>query len=372
MSNNKNLNNLNTNEIENFIKEQINESKHISDLEGIEYEDIYVSIKNKYDIKKYYKLHNLTIKTGIKDLDKIVGGLEFGTLNTIAGFTGSGKTTLAVNIAYNALLAGFNVLYVSLEVSKEHIMYNMFSRHSLDIPNINGIKHNDIKKQRLSDEDYETLYKKVYPSFINLPGKLYVVDDSDIENKYGLDLTEIIKNINKLCLRETNKPISLLVVDHAQLLKYGSGAKSPMIEYAIINNFVAKLRKLSCCLDEDKHKCCVLLVSQVNREGAAKITKEKLFSKEHIAEASEVERSSNIIIGVNIFEDIRGKIAYQLLKSRDTKTMEKLGLTKYDGEHYRIGDVSQTVEKPISYEEAMRALAKKLQKPTCENALDDI
>jgi len=91
MSNDKNLNNLNTNEIENFIKEQIDENKHISDLEGIEYEDIYVSIKNKYDIKKYNKLHNLIIKTGIKDLDKIISGLEFGTLNTIAGSTGSRK-----------------------------------------------------------------------------------------------------------------------------------------------------------------------------------------------------------------------------------------------------------------------------------------
>jgi len=262
------------------------------------------------------------------------------------------------------LVAGFNVLYVSLEVSKEHIMYNMFSRHSLDIPNINAIKHNDIKKQRLSDEDYETLYKKVYPSFISLPGKLYVVDDSDLNNKRGFSLEdsikEIIEKINKLCLHETNKPIGLLVVDHVQLLKYGSEAKSPMIEYAVINNLVAKLRKLSCCLDEDKHKCCVLLVSQVNREGAAKITKEKLFSEEHIAEASEVERSSNIIIGVNIFEDTRGKIAYQLLKSRDTKAMEKLSWTKYDGEHYRIGDINQAVENPISYEEAMRRLAEKL------------
>ena len=62
-----------------------------------------------------------TILTGIYGLDKLLGGLRPGTLNVIAARPGMGKTSLAVQIAYNMAYSGKRVAFFSLEMSEKYI-----------------------------------------------------------------------------------------------------------------------------------------------------------------------------------------------------------------------------------------------------------
>lgn len=68
------------------------------------------------------------IPTGIEDLDRVfVGGLQLGTLTTIAARPGVGKTVLGMQIALNIALMGGQVGYTSLEMSREDLLLRAVS-----------------------------------------------------------------------------------------------------------------------------------------------------------------------------------------------------------------------------------------------------
>lgn len=58
------------------------------------------------------------VKTGLPSLDKLIGGFEKSELITLGGYSGGGKTTLALNIATNVAKEGRKVVYFSLEMTK--------------------------------------------------------------------------------------------------------------------------------------------------------------------------------------------------------------------------------------------------------------
>ena len=70
---------------------------------------------------------NSGLITGIESIDDEIGSIAKGAVCTIAGYTGSFKTTWAVNMAIRNVLAGKNIAYISLEVSKEQLEYSIFS-----------------------------------------------------------------------------------------------------------------------------------------------------------------------------------------------------------------------------------------------------
>ncbi|MDE1854226.1 MAG: AAA family ATPase [Thaumarchaeota archaeon] len=65
------------------------------------------------------------LKTGVVGLDEIIeGGLIRGDIHLLAGGPGSGKTVLAANVAYNAAIAGENVVYATFEESADYFRRN--------------------------------------------------------------------------------------------------------------------------------------------------------------------------------------------------------------------------------------------------------
>ncbi len=76
------------------------------------------------------------VMSGFPSLDKITGGFRPGTVNVIAGRPGAGKTSFALNVAYNAAVKyNKRVLFYSLEESKDEIQSKIAlfaSKNSLD------------------------------------------------------------------------------------------------------------------------------------------------------------------------------------------------------------------------------------------------
>jgi hypothetical protein len=63
---------------------------------------------------------NGQISTGWPGLDrKLFGGMNRGELNIFAGGSGAGKSLFLANLGVNWALAGFNVVYLTLELSEE-------------------------------------------------------------------------------------------------------------------------------------------------------------------------------------------------------------------------------------------------------------
>jgi KaiC/GvpD/RAD55 family RecA-like ATPase len=66
------------------------------------------------------------LKTGVEGLDELIeGGLVRGDIHLLAGGPGTGKTVLCANIAFNAAMAGENVVYATFEESADYFRRNV-------------------------------------------------------------------------------------------------------------------------------------------------------------------------------------------------------------------------------------------------------
>ncbi len=61
------------------------------------------------------KRNSSPVFTGFRDLDRLTGGLQPGSLNVLASQSSIGRTTLALNVSRNVASQGLGVCYVSLE-----------------------------------------------------------------------------------------------------------------------------------------------------------------------------------------------------------------------------------------------------------------
>lgn len=113
----------------------------------------------------------ISISTGVKKIDELTGGIQKGKLTSILGWTGCGKSTWAINIAYLAQNQGLNVVYLSLEMSKYTIIANLLSRHSNSNKYNKQLEHAIIKKRKLSINEEKYLEDIIFPDYDNLPRK---------------------------------------------------------------------------------------------------------------------------------------------------------------------------------------------------------
>src|SRR5210317_902695 len=95
------------------------------------------------------------ISSGFYELDSIIQGFQKSDLIIIAGRPSMGKTALSLNIMLNVIKnLELPVLFFSLEMSKEQIMYRILSMET----NINQMR---LKSGKLFDEDWIQLIKVI-------------------------------------------------------------------------------------------------------------------------------------------------------------------------------------------------------------------
>ena len=81
--------------------------------------DYYLDYEHRYD---YYHRKDAKVPTGSSTFDSITrGGWSRKTLNVLLAPPHGGKSFLMVNFARGAVEAGFNVLYITLEMAEEEI-----------------------------------------------------------------------------------------------------------------------------------------------------------------------------------------------------------------------------------------------------------
>ena len=142
------------------------------------------------------------VTSGFYDLDSLTQGFQKSDLIIIAGRPSMGKTALSLNIASNLIKnSKLPVLFFSLEMSKEQIMYRLLSMET----NINQMR---LKSGKLYQNDWMKLNKMIkiiskFPLFI---------DDT-----FDLSIQDIKSKI-KTILFEQNK-LGLVIIDYIQLMQ---------------------------------------------------------------------------------------------------------------------------------------------------------
>lgn len=297
-------------------------------------------------------------------LDKDSGGLRKGNIVTLFGYTGSCKTMYATNIAYLAAKQGNNVAYVTLEISADHMGYNLLSRYSNEInPKNHKIPHIYLKKQNLDEASEKYVFKELFPDFYNKIGKhIKIIDENNFKTYSAKSFTQIFKEVDMQFSESTGHGIDLIIIDHVQLLKHRNDNKIAKDGREVINALVSYFRKQSLNFLNTGRQVCFLLISQANRSGweeadsGIRVSKLGEDGKYHykkegigtydltaLAEANELERSSSLVLSIytNELYLADNTVLVMILKNRNGKTYDEPILICADPEYYTIGETLQ-------------------------------
>lgn len=178
--------------------------------------------------------------TGIFDLDNATNGLHEEELTIIGARPGTGKTTLALKIAYNIAIKNIKVAIVSLEMSDTQITQKLISK-------VSRVDSNKIRNGTLTEDEIIKVSKATTEVF-ELP--LFI-------NTKARNIQEIEAYARRLKNKEN---IGLLIVDYIQLVKSRNKTNNREQEVAEISR---TLKLLSLEL-----KIPVIGLCQLNRNAA--------------------------------------------------------------------------------------------------------
>lgn len=144
------------------------------------------------------------VKTGYRDLDNLTAGLQKSDLLILAARPAMGKSTFALNLAYNiASKEKQAVLVFSLEMSKEQLVDRMLAEAA-------GVDAWNIRTGNLSDDDFERL-STAMGEMAEAP---IFIDDTP-----GMTVLEMRTKARR---EAHNQPLGLIIVDYLQLMSGSS------------------------------------------------------------------------------------------------------------------------------------------------------
>jgi replicative DNA helicase len=306
---------------------------------------------NFHDVYKEKLTRPRGLTSGIKAVDEKIGGMNEGTLTTIAGFTSHFKTTWALNIAYlNTYNLDYNLVYISLETPKEDMYFNLYCRHSYEsqFSGFMSIPHEKMRLMKLSTEELEYLNNVIIPN-LDSPstdkdgnpskrGKLIILDESDFSTMSFTDIYNVLEEIDI----QLDGKLDGFFVDYAQLCKFTDSAKG-MDDNRVINSYINFFRRLTQKFRAGKNrkKLIGIILSQINRTQWIKASKKNgLYDLTCLADANELERGSYRVLTTYTDEDKKTNRSaqVQILKNRGGPTMWEPSIVTADGEVYYFGD----------------------------------
>jgi len=178
------------------------------------------------------------MKTGLRGLDGLVGGMFRGDYWVIAGRTSMGKSSCAETICLNVAAAGFPTVYVSIEGSNESLRQRLLAIQS-------GVWMSRIKSGYLRDIDFPKLS---YAAGVIAKLPIYTYD---AESKW-----EKIKAQIEL-LKFKDPSLAVVFLDYLGLMSAG-GFKNRWDEIGFISSDFKRL-----CV---RLNVCGVMVCQINRQ----------------------------------------------------------------------------------------------------------
>lgn len=152
-----------------------------------------------------------TVTTGLKDLDKALGGgWPRGELTIVAARPSVGKSAFATSVALKAARQGNKVLFFSLEMSKKSLGARCISE--LAYTRDNPIPYSDILSGSVEQIHWDRL-DNVMPVFNDIP--------LEIDDQRGLSMTNIKSRLRRYItqLDRDGRTPDLLIVDHIGKIK---------------------------------------------------------------------------------------------------------------------------------------------------------
>ncbi len=260
-----------------------------------------------FDIAELHSQDSSTLKvrTGYTTLDHILGGgWDVSTLNMIMAETNGGKSLWMQNFAVLSANLGYNVLYVTLEMSEKKVLKRMGSmRLKIPIDKYDEVsKNSELIKQRIQQLKRSEAVDNL---FDNKVGKIFV--------KFWAAGTTTVNEIDNFLEKMKDKrgvKVDLVIVDYITLLApiKGSGIDNNL--YLKGKHFAEGLRAIG-----SKYKCPVISAIQVAKDAwnNADIT------LANIPESKAIAETADTFFALIRTEEMKRQNLYRLklLKQRD-------------------------------------------------------
>ncbi|MEE8108885.1 MAG: replicative DNA helicase [Gammaproteobacteria bacterium] len=207
------------------------------------------------------------VATGFQKFDALTAGLHGGELIIIAGRPSMGKTTLAMNIAENAAIAGkVPTAIFSMEMSAEQLAFRM-------IGSIGRVNQSNLRTGRFSDEDWTRINSAVA---IMSQAPIFI-DDTP-----ALSPTEIRARTRRL---KREHGLGLIVVDYLQLMGVAGTRENRATEISEISRSLKALAK--------ELNVPIVALSQLNRGVELRTDKRPVMSD--LRESGAIEQDADLI-----------------------------------------------------------------------------
>lgn len=223
--------------------------------------------------------HVTGVTTGLRDLDRKLGGFQKSDLIILAGRPSMGKTALATNIAFNAATAwarsdgheGSAVAFFSLEMSNEQLATRLLGEQS-------RVPSDKIRRGEIKTDDFS---KFLEAAKIMSRAPLYI-DDTPALSVAGL-------RTRARRLKRLAPHLGLIVIDYLQLL-HGSARRDDN-RVQEVSEITRGLKALAKELDIP-----VVALSQLSR--AVEMREDKKPQLADLRESGSIEQDADVVLFV--------------------------------------------------------------------------
>jgi replicative DNA helicase len=223
--------------------------------------------------------HITGVTTGLRDLDRKLGGLQKSDLIILAGRPSMGKTALATNIAFNGARAyydsegreGAAIAFFSLEMSSEQLATRLLGEHS-------HVPSDKIRRGEIKTEDFS---KFVETSHYLSRVPLYI-DDTPALSVAGL-------RTRARRLSRTIPHLGAIVIDYLQLLHGGMKTGDNRVQE--VSEITRGLKALAKELNIP-----IVALSQLSR--AVEMREDKRPQLADLRESGSIEQDADVVMFV--------------------------------------------------------------------------
>lgn len=210
------------------------------------------------------------LPSGFEKLDELTQGFQKSDLIIIAGRPSMGKTALSLNIALNCIkIKRLPVLFCSLEMSKEQILYRLLSSET----EINQMK---LRSGQLTQNDWIKL-NKVMKIVSKLP---FFIDDTPTLS------TQDIRSKIKSILLEQNE-LGLVIIDYIQLMGSLNSKQTNRVQE--LSEITRNLKGLA-----REFNIPIIALSQLSRNVDNRINQRPILSD--LRESGSIEQDADLIL----------------------------------------------------------------------------
>ena len=210
------------------------------------------------------------LSSGFSSLDAFLQGFQKSDLIILAGRPSVGKTALSLTFALNIIQnSGLPVIFFSLEMSKEQIMYRILSAETT-IPQIK------LKNGQLNQNDWVKL-TKVIKIISKLP---FFVDETT-----SLSIQDLRLKLKAILLKQTE--IGIVIIDYLQLMETSNVERGNRTqELAYITRSLKNLSK--------EFNIPIIALSQLSRNVDNRIDQKPILSD--LRESGSIEQDADLVL----------------------------------------------------------------------------